>query len=62
MAAAMSFGAAVELMVIMPLSWLPLVSDYTTAMRKTFASDTREHELWGDECVDVCDWTGHGVV
>ena len=28
-AAAMSFGAAVELAVIMPLSWLPLVSDYT---------------------------------
>ena len=26
---AMSFGAAVELAVAMPLSWLPLVSDYT---------------------------------
>ena len=27
--AAMSFGAAVELAVAMPLSWLPLISDYT---------------------------------
>ena len=26
---AMSFGAAVELAVAMPLSWLPLISDYT---------------------------------
>ena len=26
---AMSFGAAVELSVAMPLSWLPLISDYT---------------------------------
>ena len=25
----MSFGAAVELAVAMPLSWLPLISDYT---------------------------------
>ena len=25
----MSFGAAVELSVAMPLSWLPLISDYT---------------------------------
>ena len=28
---AMSFGAAVELAVAMPLSWLPLISDYTRA-------------------------------
>ncbi len=26
---AMTFGAAVELAVAMPLSWLPLISDYT---------------------------------
>src|SRR5699024_10643511 len=26
---AMSFGAAIELAVAMPLSWLPLISDYT---------------------------------
>ena len=33
--AGMSFGSAVELSVIMPLSWLPLISDYTrTATRK----------------------------
>ncbi len=33
----MSFGAAVELSVIMPLSWLPLISDYTR-----FAKTPRE--------------------
>jgi putative hydroxymethylpyrimidine transporter CytX len=31
---AMSFGAAVELAVAMPLSWLPLVSDYTREAEK----------------------------
>ena len=30
---AMSFGAAVELSVAMPLSWLPLISDYTVRRR-----------------------------
>ena len=30
----MSFGAAVELSVAMPLSWLPLISDYTRAAAK----------------------------
>ncbi|MGN0353956.1 MAG: cytosine permease, partial [Muricoprocola sp.] len=38
----MSFGAAVELGVAMPLSWLPLISDYTREAEKpvaaTFAS------------------------
>lgn len=32
---AMSFGAAVELSVAMPLSWLPLISDYTREAEKT---------------------------
>lgn len=31
---ALSFGAAVELSVAMPLSWLPLVSDYTRTAKK----------------------------
>ena len=31
---AMSFGAAVELSVAMPLSWLPLISDYTRQAEK----------------------------
>ncbi len=31
-----SFGAAVELAVAMPLSWLPLVSDYTREAKKPF--------------------------
>ena len=30
----MSFGAAVELAIVMPLSWLPLVSDYTRTAKK----------------------------
>lgn len=33
-----SFGAAVELSVAMPLSWLPLISDYTRTAKKPFAA------------------------
>lgn len=33
-----SFGAAVELSVAMPLSWLPLISDYTRGAKKPFAA------------------------
>lgn len=35
---AMSFGAAVELSVAMPLSWLPLISDYTRTAKKPAAA------------------------
>jgi hypothetical protein len=34
----MSFGAAVELAVAMPLSWLPLISDYTREAQKPEAA------------------------
>lgn len=34
----MTFGAAVELSVAMPLSWLPLISDYTKDAEKPFAA------------------------
>ena len=34
----MSFGAAVELGVAMPLSWLPLISDYTREAEKPYAA------------------------
>lgn len=34
----MSFGAAVELAVAMPLSWLPLISDYTREAEKPYAA------------------------
>lgn len=34
----LSFGAAVELGVAMPLSWLPLISDYTREAEKPFAA------------------------
>ncbi|AHF08856.1 hydrogenase expression protein [Dehalobacter restrictus DSM 9455] len=37
----LSFGAAVELSVIMPLSWLPLISDYTRY------SKSRKGAFWG---------------
>ncbi len=33
-----SFGAAVELSVAMPLSWLPLISDYTRKAKKPFGA------------------------
>lgn len=32
----LSFGAGVELAVVMPLSWLPLISDYTRQAKKPF--------------------------
>lgn len=34
----MSFGTAVELSAVMPLSWLPLVADYTRQARRPFAA------------------------
>ena len=34
----LSFGAAVELSVVMPLSWLPLISDYTRTAKKPLAA------------------------
>ncbi|MEG2870838.1 MAG: putative hydroxymethylpyrimidine transporter CytX [Clostridium sp.] len=36
--AGLSFGAAVELSVAMPLSWLPLISDYTCTAKKKKAT------------------------
>lgn len=37
---ALSFGAAVELAVAMPLSWLPVISDYTSRADKPIVSNT----------------------
>lgn len=34
----MSFGTAVELSAVMPLSWLPLAADYTRQARRSFAA------------------------
>ncbi|MCL1796743.1 MAG: putative hydroxymethylpyrimidine transporter CytX [Eggerthellaceae bacterium] len=39
-AEALSFGAAVELAVAMPLSWLPVVSDYTRRARRAVSATT----------------------
>ena len=36
----LSFGAAVELAVAMPLSWLPVISDYTSRAEKPVLSNT----------------------
>ena len=44
---AMIFGAAVELAVAMPLSWLPLVSDYTREAQKPLAATVASTLTYG---------------
>ena len=44
---AMSFGAAVELSVAMPLSWLPLVSDYTREAEKPVKATAASVVVYG---------------
>ena len=44
---AMSFGAAVELAVAMPLSWMPLISDYTKEAEKPFAATLTSSVTYG---------------
>lgn len=44
---AMSFGAAVELAVAMPLSWLPLISDYTREAEKPFQATLASAAVYG---------------
>ena len=43
----MSFGAAVELAVSMPLSWLPVISDYTRDSEKPFRSTLASTVTYG---------------
>lgn len=43
----LSFGAAVELAVAMPLSWLPLISDYTREAEKPFAATMTSTLVYG---------------
>lgn len=43
----LSFGAAVELAVAMPLSWLPLISDYTREAEKPFAATLTSAATYG---------------
>ncbi|WP_303789212.1 putative hydroxymethylpyrimidine transporter CytX [Ruminococcus flavefaciens] len=43
----MSFGAAVELSVAMPLSWLPLISDYTREAEKPVAATAVSALVYG---------------
>lgn len=42
-----SFGAAVELAVAMPLSWLPLISDYTREAEKPFQATLASTVVYG---------------
>ena len=44
---AMTFGAAVELAVAMPLSWLPLISDYTRESEKPFSATLASTLVYG---------------
>lgn len=44
---AMSFGAAVELAVAMPLSWLPLISDYTREAEKPLPATLASTVVYG---------------
>lgn len=43
----LTFGAAVELAVAMPLSWLPLISDYTREARKPLAATFTSVVVYG---------------
>lgn len=43
----MSFGAAIELNVAMPLSWLPLISDYTREAEKPLAASAWSAAVYG---------------
>ena len=43
----MNFGAAVELSVAMPLSWLPLISDYTREAKKPFQATLTSTLVYG---------------
>lgn len=43
----MSFGAAVELSVAMPLSWLPLISDYTREAKKPVKATAASAVIYG---------------
>lgn len=43
----MSFGAAVELSVAMPLSWLPLISDYTREAKKPVKASAVSAVVYG---------------
>ena len=43
----LSFGAAVELAVAMPLSWLPLISDYTREAKKPVAATAVSAVVYG---------------
>lgn len=44
---AMSFGAAVELSVAMPLSWLPLISDYTREAKNPIKASAVSAVIYG---------------
>jgi len=49
-----SFGAALELSVAMPLSWLPLISDYTEEAKEPVKATAASTITWSCQCLDVC--------
>lgn len=54
----MTFGAAVELAVAMPLSWLPLISDYTREAKEPVKATAVSAVTYGIVLLDVCDRNG----
>ena len=51
----LSFGAAVELAVAMPLSWLPLISDYTREAKEPVKATAVSAVVYGTgQLLDVC--------
>ncbi len=58
----LSFGIGLDLVIVMPISWIPLVADYTryaTGPRAAFRRDLRR--LPGSERVALCAGSGSGA-
>lgn len=53
----LTFGAAIELSAAMPLSWIPVISDYTSNSTKTGKGYcSKYHCLLSGKLLDVSDW------
>ena len=57
----LTFGAAVELAVAMPLSWLPLISDYTRSKTAGKGNRSQRYRLRCDQLLDVPDRNGAAI-
>ncbi len=47
----MSFIAALELSIAMPLSWLPLISDYTRESKKPFTASLTSATIYTKQSI-----------